>query len=92
MKNGPTDKTGPTASGQVCAQHAFQRYDRHRACRAEVIGRVMRAQPSAWLASRLHARRDVKQLPSKSRRSDAAIFAALGSFAVPRLFSRAYRV
>jgi hypothetical protein len=47
----------------------------------------MRAQPSAWLASRLHARRDVKQLPSKSRRSDAAIFAALGSFALPRLFS-----
>jgi hypothetical protein len=33
----------------------------------------MRARPSAffWLTSRLHARRVVKRLPSKSRRSDA---------------------
>ena len=31
----------------------------------------MRARLSAWLTSRLHARRVVKRLPSKSRRSDA---------------------
>ena len=31
----------------------------------------MGARRSAWLTSRLHARRAVKRLPSKSRRSDA---------------------
>ncbi len=32
---------------------------------------MIRARRSAWLTSRLHARRVVKRLPSKSRRSDA---------------------
>ena len=38
----------------------------------------MGARRSAWLTSRLHARRVVKRLPSKSRRSDAGgiVFAA----------------
>ena len=39
--------------------------------RFEAIGCVMGARRSAWLTSRLHARRVVKRLPSKSRRSDA---------------------
>ena len=42
---------------------------RHRSL--EAIGRVMGARRSAWLTSRLHARRVVKRLPSKSTRSDA---------------------